>query len=173
MVRYCGHISRSLYQGLSSTSLVKSRVQLRMRLCGFSTKALPERGSPILHTIGQVEEANTSPRVSYPAASSALLPGTSPSASGDSGIDTPAASAGPVPRPSVTRRRRRTDCPVWLPKDPAYLNRPPAAFNERSSSCAAHFAGAELATESEGSTMRETAGPAAEEAVNAGAFRQS
>src|ERR1035437_6728486 len=37
MVRYGGHISRSLYQGLSSMSLVKRRGTLRMTLAGGST----------------------------------------------------------------------------------------------------------------------------------------
>src|ERR1035437_9754666 len=36
MVRYGGHISRSLYQGLSSMSLVKRRGTLRMTLAGRS-----------------------------------------------------------------------------------------------------------------------------------------
>ena len=51
---------------------------------------LEARGAPFCARSARSRRANTSPRVSYPAASSALLPGTSPSASGDSGIDTPA-----------------------------------------------------------------------------------
>src|SRR5437762_585139 len=40
MVRYWDHISRSLYQGLSSISLVKSRATLRTRFAGRSVTAL-------------------------------------------------------------------------------------------------------------------------------------
>jgi len=99
MSRYCGHISRSLNQGLSSTSLVKSLVTLRIAFAGrslmffFQSSERPVAFGAVFarDRICQAKE-NKSARI-IPHASShwpcRTVTGTAASASGVFGTTTP------------------------------------------------------------------------------------
>jgi len=83
MVRYCGHISRSLNHGLSSTSLVKSRVILLTRFAGFSTRLglwlIAMTGSSLNVTASVSSKiAYIAPRESWPVTAKTVLPSTVP-----------------------------------------------------------------------------------------------
>src|SRR6185437_7762341 len=158
MDKYAGHISRSLYQGLSSTSLVNSRMTLRTGLAGRSVTG-PETASEAIGSLEQRTRSASSrtayvrPRASWPQAHRLPFAWNNASDSGTASWRAPDASRasiadGELTPATIIRRCDAGDCAAF-----GYLRAGiPRSVNDRANSSVAHCAAPEDAIASNGST---------------------